>query len=298
MSALALLFYSLLAYGNDFSALETAIRSRNAAIAGLKPGNETRLELESGSRTPTSFVYLHGFSASPKEASPLTESLAEERKANAYFPLYRGHGIEGSDGLRGVTLADWERETREALDNGRLLGNKVVVVALSTGASLALPAVLENSEQIAALVLIAPNFRLHRWDSELLRLPFGGWLARLFLGEYREWKPKVEAQRDFWTTRYPAEVVVEVAKAAASARHAPLEDLKVPAFVAYSERDTVVHLPALKDAFARLGSPKKELYPAERETLDGHVIAGDILAKEFTPVLQKRISAFLRGLGL
>lgn len=259
-------------------------------MPGLKARNEARVILASDKPTPLSLLYLHGFSASPMESSPLTEDLAKKWAANAYLPRFRGHGIEGPEGLRGVKLADWEKETRDALSVARDLGEKVVLIASSNGAALALPALVENQERIAVLVLISPSFRLHRWDSELLRLPFAKLITQLFFGEYREWQAKSEDHKYFWTTRYPAEILLEPVAAAAKARGAGLEKLTIPILLAYCPEDNVVSVPHMLAAFSRLGG-RKELLPLTQEK-DNHVIAGNILSPENTKKLEQKIEAF------
>lgn len=278
--------------------LAAIIAARESSTPGLKKGAEARLEFFTRERprtTPLAFLYLHGFSASPRESSPLVEDLAREWKANAYFPRYKGHGIEGPNGLEGVKLADWERETKEALRTARQLGEQVVVIAMSTGASLAISAL--QHEQTTPLLLLSPNFRLHRPESALLRLPFGPWIARLFLGAYHQWEPRNKDQEYFWTTQYPSATAVEAVKAAAKANNAGLEKIRAPVFMAYSAADTVIHIPSLKKAYQRIGSSKKEIWevPAYLGE-DPHIIAGQIVSPQSSAFLSKKISKFLTDL--
>jgi alpha-beta hydrolase superfamily lysophospholipase len=293
-----LLFFVLLFTALTQAATPTeiaaSVSAHEKAVTGLKARNEARVILASDKPTPLSVLYLHGFSASPMESSPLTEDLAKKWKANAYLPRFRGHGIEGPEGLRGVKLADWEKETREALAVARDLGEKVVVIASSNGAALAIPALVEDSSRVSALILLSPSFRLHRWDSELLRLPFAKLITHLFFGEYREWQAKSEDHKYFWTTRYPAEILLEPVAAAAKARGAELEKLKIPVLLAYCPGDNVVSVPHILAAYKRLGG-KKELVAVEKEN-DNHVIAGNILSPKNTTLLEQKISAFLKQL--
>jgi pimeloyl-ACP methyl ester carboxylesterase len=125
---------------NPLEKLRVEASIGESAVVNLKKGAERRFVFaneKNPAPTERAVVYLHGFSASPREAEPLAERLAEHWKANLYFPRYTGHGIEGSEGLRGVKLEDWQRDTGEALAIGRKLGKNLVVIAMSTAAPLA-----------------------------------------------------------------------------------------------------------------------------------------------------------------
>jgi alpha-beta hydrolase superfamily lysophospholipase len=297
-SLFLLLALSVPAGANPLPALAAETAAREAAITGLKKDNQARFEfysLRSPEPTKLAFLYLHGFSASPRESSPLAENVALDFRANAYFPRLPGHGIAGPDGLKGITLEDWEAETRSALRIARKLGEKVVVISMSTGSSLAIPAIIEDSEAVAAHVLISPNFRLYRWDSYLPLLPFGKWLARLFLGEYHIWQAQNAEQEFYWTTRYPSAAAVEAVRAARKAENANLSAHGVPTYFIYSPNDTVVHVPAILSAFEKIGATRKEIL-ALPEAEGTHNITGEILAPNTTKLLRRKIGAFLRSL--
>ncbi len=267
-----------------------------SAVIGLKKGAETRFHFADEKNpkiTERALVYLHGFSASPREASPLAERLAKEWKANLFLPRFRGHGIFGSDGLAGVALEDWQKETAESLAIARKLGKKVVVIAMSTAAPIAAAELLRDNSQVEAFVMISPNFGLPQWSSELLLFPGGKWLARQVLGEYREWKAKNEAQAFFWTTKYPSTLAVEVMRAVDLGRKAELERLHTPTLMLYCPSDSVVDAKAAIKQFARIGAKNKAI-ESINSMEDNHVIAGQILAPITTETVLASIRDFVR----
>jgi len=291
---------SALAVANPLLALEKQILQRERLTPGLLKGTEAHFlfrDLNRPAPTERAIVYLHGFSASPPEVTPLVENLGRAWNANAFFARYSGHGFEGPDGMSGVTLEHWKAETRAAIELGKKIGKKVVVVATSTGATLALLEVLRDPSGVEALVLLSPNFGLQAAGEKLLLLPYGlGWLlGRVVIGAYRSFNPLNPRQALYWTTRYPFTAVIEMVKAVEELRNAQLGELKVPAFVAYSEKDSVVDLPAIKTSFARLGSPVKALVEIKNAEND-HVLAGDILSPSGTNEAQKAAEDFLRAL--
>lgn len=282
---------------NPLLTLEKQLFQREKLTPGLVKGAEAHFlfaNLASPTQTLRSLVYFHGFSASPPEVSPLVENLGRTLKANAFFPRFSGHGFEGSDGLRGVTAQHWNAETSASLDVARKLGHKVVVVATSTGATLALLEALRNPAGIEALVLISPNFGLKAKGETLLLLPYGlGWLlGRMLLGSYRSFVPLNPRMALYWTPRYPFTAVTEVVRVIEEVKDGKLENLRVPVLFAYSEKDNVIDLAALKATFTRLGSPKKALVEIKNAEND-HVLAGDILSPSGTAELEKAITAFL-----
>lgn len=243
-------------------------------------------------KTPLALLYLHGFSASPKEVSPLAENLARSLKANLYFPRYMGHGIAGAEGFRNVSLEDWEQDTAKALQVGRELGTEIIVIATSTAAPLAIQEAIKNSSQWKALILLSPNFGLPRWDANLLLLPGGKWIARLFVGEYREWKAESPAHEAHWTTRYPSSILPEVVRASALMNSAPLNRFTVPTLTLYCEKDTVIDPKKIPPVVARFASSQKtlEAVPCLENT---HLLAGDILSPKSTEDILQRVTKFL-----
>lgn len=273
-------------------------------VPGIIKGAEARFHFPvsfdtpgySGFFEPTdrALVYLHGFSASPAETYPLVENLSRRFTSNAYFVRYAGHGLEGPDGMKAVRAETWATETERVLDEGRKIGKKLVVLATSTGASLALPQAIANPEKIEALVLMSPNFGLKAKSTELLLLPrpLAWLLGAAVMGPYREFEPINPRQALWWTYRYPFTAVLEMMRAVDAARKARLEDLKVPVLVLYSERDDVVSLEKMREAFARIGSAKKEMREIKSAEND-HVLAGVTLSPSGTKEVAAAIVEFL-----
>jgi alpha-beta hydrolase superfamily lysophospholipase len=282
------------AFGNPLLELEQSTLKKEQAVPGIKARTTAFFQWanpQNPQKTPFVFVYFHGFSASPKESSPLVEHLAAATNSNAYFPRWKGHGIQGREGLRNVRLADWQTDTQEFLRTAKLLGERVIPVAMSMGAGVLLPTIPQ--ENFPAVILLSPNFKVHRWDSEFLRIPYlGTWLAKLLVGEYREWQARNPEHEYHWTTAYPVEIVAEVVKSAALARETPLESIQTPLFLAYSEKDTVSNHHQMLKAFQRWGSTKKILLHANGNN-DSHNLAGDILSKDYTDTLKNQILQFL-----
>lgn len=293
-----LLFAPNISYAeaNPLLSLKAQIESSEKTIAGLRGGTEKHFQFINEKNpflTPYSMVYLHGFSSSRQEMSPLVEDLAKKNAANLYFTRYQGHGLEGSDGLGSVRMEDWLLDTQQALAIGQKLGKQTIVIALSTGAPLAIHEAIKNPDKIAGLVLVSPNFGLVRKDTELLLWPFGEWIARLVVGKYREWKPLNKDHAYFWTIRYPSSALVQMMRAMDLVRNEDLNKLQVPVLILYCPHDKIADPNAMKKYFEKIGSRRKSFIPVTCNEND-HILAGRILSPNNTATIEHEINLFIK----
>ncbi|UCD68174.1 MAG: hypothetical protein JSW48_15555 [Betaproteobacteria bacterium] len=120
----------------DIDAYVTETESR---FADLREGTEKliiRHPTAKGRKTPLAVVYLHAFSASRQELSPVPEQLAKRLGANLLLTRLSGHGSPG-DALGYVTVEDWLTDAVEASQIGRALGDRVLLMGTSTEGTLA-----------------------------------------------------------------------------------------------------------------------------------------------------------------
>ena len=242
-------------------------------------------------RTPLALVYLHGFSASRRDIAPVIETLADRFAANAFATRLTAHGRTTPAGFATATAQDWLDDAREALAIGRRIGDRVVLIGISTGALLATMAALEdNSPDIAALVLLSPNFAIKDWRGKFISGPLGGLLARVVFGKDYSFQPDSPGHAEFWTTHYPSQAIIALMDLVNHARAIHLDALKVPALIIYTSKDTVVDVEAIKKQFDEIRSPKSlvDLPGATR-----HELTGDALAPETVGPVVQRIAAFV-----
>jgi pimeloyl-ACP methyl ester carboxylesterase len=166
---------------------------REAQHAEIKP-DQAKIILwndpAARSKTPLALVYIHGFSASRKDVAPVVETLAGALGANAFLTRLAAHGRTSPAEFAAVSAQDWLDDAREALAIGRRIGDRVILIGISTGALLATMAALEdNSPDIAALVLLSPNFALRDWRAKFISGPLGRVLARLIIGKEHSFQP-------------------------------------------------------------------------------------------------------------
>lgn len=280
--------------------LDRYLATSEARFADLRPGVEKTIiwaDARERSQTPLALVYLHGFSATRRETSPLTELLGEKLGANVFYTRLRGHG-RSDDAMSEATVNDWLNDGIEALEIGRRLGEEIVLIGTSTGGTLATWLVMEHeATDILALVLISPNFRPRDRRSELLLWPWGASLARMIEGDYRSWTPVNERQARYWTTRYPTDALVTMMSLVDLVRRTDLRRLGLPALLLYSRGDELVDADEIERRYRELGSTPKELVEiSDSRDPAQHVLAGDILSPSTTDSVADQIESFIRGL--
>jgi len=268
----------------------------------LIPGTEKRIvwrDPGSRSRTASSVVYLHGFSATRQEIAPVAELLAEALDANLFETRLRGHGQVRSP-LTGARAEDWLADAAEALAIGASLGDRVVVMGTSTGATLALAmAGHETFESVAALLLVSPNFGPADGRAEFLTWPGGPWLAELLVGETRSWTPWNELQGRYWSTSYPTAATVEMMRLVKHVRSRLPLQIDVPVLTFYSPSDTVINVEKIRTSLELLDVPRAvTIEISESGDPSNHVLAGDILSRGNNTLIVEHSVRFLRESGL
>lgn len=272
---------------------EARTHARYGVIAGA--GKRIRWHGEAGTRTPLAVIYLHGFSASRQEIAPVAERVADALGANLFETRLAGHG-RIREPMAKVQAEEWLEDGAEALAVGRAIGERLVVIGTSTGATLAL-AMAEHPhfEHVESLVFVSPNWGPAAGGSDLAVGPYGPQLVRLLAGEERSWNAENEQQERFWSTRYPTDAVIEMMRLVKLA-DSLTERAGVPnALLIYSPRDDVVSVPKLLSGFERLPAERKAVYKVDDpRSLSPHVIAGRILAPDETGPTVEQILEFLK----
>jgi esterase/lipase len=273
-----------------------AASEREAATRfGLIPGTEKRIRwFNQRDKSQYAVVYLHGFSATRQETAPLAEYVADALQANLFETRLRGHGRE-REGLVDVRAEDWLADAVEALTVASRLGDKVVVIGTSTGATLA-AAMLGHPamDAVDTIVMLSPNIAPRDPAAAWLTRPAGPLLARILAGETRSWQPHNEAQGRYWTTSYPMTAAIEMMRLVDLAnRHLPAS-ISQRLLMFYSKDDTVVSPTAARAAYEATDAPQKAVIEI-RDPGDPshHVLAGDVLSASKTRQVANNIVEFI-----
>ena len=274
--------------------LDTWLARREAHFTDITPGAEKTIVRVSDEKTPISIVFVHGFSATRQEMSPLAETVAAELGANAYFTRLTGHGRPGDYMVEGSVEA-WMADTAEAMEIGRRLGEKVVFIGSSTGGTLGAWLASKNPPDLAALVYFAPNFAPRDSRTRMLLWPGRRALMRVILGTHREWEPSSEGIARYWSYRYPAPALFPMMELVNHVQNTDLSAARQPALVVYSSDDTVTDAAETVARFAEMGATPKKLHEVKDSgDPDHHVLAGDLCSPNTTEALSGVVVDFLR----
>lgn len=275
------------------------LESTESGVPNLLPAATKRIVWagDAETRTDLSIVYLHGFSASAEEIRPVPDRVATTLNANLVFTRFTGHGRDGA-AMTEASMADWMADTSEALALGRATGDRVVVIATSTGATFAALAALDPDmrEGVAGMVFVAPNFGINNPMASLLTWPAARYWAPLLAGQERSFEPQNAKQAAHWTTRYPSVAALPVAAAVQAAARADYSQTTIPALFYYDADDQVVDATATDAVRTDWGGPVSLARPPKGPGMDplAHVIAGDILSPAGT---EPAVTAILDWIG-
>ena len=288
---------------DDLSLPELAdwLAEKERQVPDIVEGTEAGIQFaspESPEKTSLCFLYIHGFSASWPETHPVTARLATRYDANVLQARLAGHG-SGPDAM--IAPAEhWLESVAECWEIATRLGDRVVIVATSTGAPLSvwlasLPGV---SERLEALLFMSPNFRIRTRFDFLLTAPWSNRWLHLILGRHREWKPSNDGEAKFWTWRYSTLALIEMQKVVNWVRGRDLKKFTTPLAVMYMVNDPTIDPAAAIHAFTQWGAERKALIPVivEGEAAE-HVFVGDIAGPHRTDWCVGQFAGFLDSLS-
>ena len=290
---------SIPAVPNQAAALEQYV----AAIENvhrLKPGNSAEIIWNDSlhTKTPYAIVYLHGFSASREEGSPVHTNIARRFGCNLYLSRLSQHGIDTVDALVHLTAENLWESAKQALAIGKQLGDKVILMGTSTGGSLALQ-LAATYPDVAALVLLSPNIEINDANARLLNNPWGLQIARMVIGgNYNVAKNNTPLYRQFWNKQYRLEAAVQLEeyledamnKETFSKIHQPV--LSLYYYKDEQHQDPVVRVSAIKTMMDELATPASFKQQKAMPKAENHVLGSYILSKD-VPAVENEIADFL-----
>jgi alpha-beta hydrolase superfamily lysophospholipase len=276
------------------------LAAREGAFDDITPGTEARIVWAGAQGVPTDVVvlYLHGFSATSEEIRPVPDRVAEALGANLIFARLPGHG-RGAAAMAEPRAGDWIDDVDTMLRLARGIGNRVVVIGTSTGATLASWAATdaEMATDVAAMVMISPNYVLANPAGVLLEWPLSRVWVPWIVGPERRFEPSNEQHGIFWTTTYPTVATVTLGTLLRETRARDYSGVTIPALFLFSDTDQVISAQAARDFAAGWGGEatiQPVAVPEEGADPNHHVIAGDILSPALTDRVAEDITAWLR----
>lgn len=284
---------------SDLTALDGWFAQREGGVGNVRPTAARRVRWQGGIRDQrdVAVAFIHGFSASALELSPVPERLADSLGAHLHYARLTGHGRDGAAMAEG-SVSQWLNDVREALAVASRLGRRVVLIGNSTGGTLAawlaVQDALANRSSVAAVLLLSPNLGLVDRRSASLLLPGASRIARAIVGEFKTFEPANDLHALHWTTSYPSSALVPMARLVGLVRRTDLAAARAPALALYDPRDGLVSATQTQKIMARYGGRPCQVETAEaNDDTFNHMLAGDALGHSGTDAIIDRCAKFL-----
>ena len=280
---------------SDLNLLERMINEKEKSNTRIRPDNQARIIWFDSipQKTPYSIVYLHGWSASQEEGDPVHLKTAQRFGCNLYLPRLTGHGLNEEEPMLHLTADQVIDSAKEAIAIGKKLGEKVILMATSTGGTLALH-LAGGDPDIAALLLYSPNIEIYDPNASLLTKPWGLQLAKLVKnGNYHEFDTNIELKNQYWTTKYRLEALTHLqAMVDYTMTSKTFKEVDQPVFLGYFyknevEQDNVVSVPAMLRMFEEISTPQDQKRKIAFPNVGDHVMTSHITSKDLNSVSEE-----------
>jgi len=280
--------------------LELWLAQSEAKVAGIKPGTAKGIVWAHADKRATEWavVYVHGFSASRMETAPVADNVAKALGANVFYTRLTGHGLP-RQAMAEATAQDWMADTLEAVQIGKTLGSKVLLISCSTGSTLATwLATSPEANMVDAHVFISPNFGLKNKAAEWVNGHWGHQIAYAVTGPNVVYTSDNPRDAEGWTQSYPTRSLFPMLALVKHVRDSDLTRFKTPVLVLYSEQDQTVDPSEIKTTLGRIAATQKMLEPVDFSQSKGqHVLAGDIRDPQAVAPMVERILKWFHSIS-
>lgn len=277
---------------------EQWLANQESKIDHITQGAEARIFWSvKGKKTALSILYVHGFSACRQEISPVPETLGDKLSANLICARLAGHGLRQDQML--ASAEDWLQSVTDAWEIASRLGDKVIIIAVSTGAPLSiwLTQKVANPSRVHSLIFMSPNFGIRNPFGFILTWPWSEkWVPKL-MGKSRQWEPENDQVAKYWSNQYPMQAVIEMQKVVDWTRHTSLRSNQHPLATLYMTGDPTISHKAAVAFHENWQSTKKLLVdvPVDPANVQ-HVFAGKISAPQRVDWTIRTCLEFIRSI--
>jgi len=276
------------------SDIDQYVKKKQTAIVDIKPNTTEKIIWARRRNYQTEFaiLYFHGFSASRTEIDPVPQMLARRLGANLYYARFTGHGRYSINATKNVTVNDWLNDAVEALEIGKRLGRKIIILSSSTGGTISTWLNQYDPESIHALVMLSPNFMPQDKKAVWITRPWGQQITKLVQGKERAWgdgKPD-----PVWTNRYKTEFLFPMMGIVTHVQHYDFQQFNTPLLIFYSKDDKVVNHTYTKRVFSRWGTDYKRMIEILNVgDKENHILAGNLRSPENNEFVTSRTLQFI-----
>lgn len=283
---------------DDLHELERMIIERESSISNLKPDNEARIVWNNDElkKTKISLVYIHGFSASQGEGAPIHTDIAKRYGFNLFLNRLAYHGID-KDAFKNLTLQDLLNSAAEALAIGEKLGDHIILMGTSTGASLSilLASLFKN---IMGVIAYSPIVDFSSLRAKLVRSDFVKFAMKHILHyEYvHSFNNKTPEEEQYWYKDYHVKGLIALNQFVNTyMTEETFKKVTQPFFLGYyykdkKEHDPTVSVPKMLKMYQNLGTPQDQKRMINFQNAHAHVIGSQYTSDSFYEVQSETIN--------
>jgi pimeloyl-ACP methyl ester carboxylesterase len=272
--------------------LESELAARESVIKDLKPDNQSVIVWANDStkvQTEYCLVYLHGFSASQMEGHPVHRDFAKRYGMNLYLPRLEDHGRLDTNSFYTLTPDNYMQSAEDALDIAKILGKKVIVMACSSGGTLA-TILSAAGEKIDGLILYSPNIDIADPLSAALLYPWGKQISNIVMKGDRNHIQYDTSCTKYWNSVYHMNGVFALKRLIKDNMNPEtFQKINCPVFLGYYYKDEVnqdhvVSVPRMLEFYDQLGTPAEKKYKVAFPNAGHHVISSQFASKSIEEV--------------
>ncbi len=253
----------------------------------IKPDNQARIVwADSTQQTEYSIVYLHGFSASQGEGAPLHTEFAKRYGCNLYLPRLSAHGLTDKDAFLKLTPQSLVESAKDAIEVGKKIGKKVILMSCSTGSTLAIY-LSSNNPNVYAHFMYSPNIDLYDPKSNVLLYPWSKKIAEMVEGgDYHKWEMPKKAEQ-YWYKEYRIEGLIALKYLIKETMTDDVfKGVNQPTFLGYyykneAECDKTVSVSRMKEFFEKSTTPSSQKLMVAFPEAGTHIITSPLFSKQY-----------------
>lgn len=242
------------------------------------------LIMDWGEKRDNSIVLVHGLTDSPYFMRAIGRRFHEQMGFNVLIPLLQGHGLKEPNGMPGVSLEEWKRNVKFAIETAKELGERVSIGGLSTGGAMSVYMALENPAINGAVFLFSASLDLAGIEGNikeiLLRTPIANILdffedkdliskiKSFFRAKKRQERKDTALEKSSNPYRYSkmdlggakqlSRLIKEIDKLTGGiGKKTPLHQ---PLFVAHSEYDRTANIQGVVELLIKANSSKNRFF--------------------------------------
>ncbi len=292
--------------------LENAIHEHGQSFAPLKQNNEAKIvwaDEAAKEKTEYSIAYLHGFAASRREGFPWHRAIGKKFGCNLYLARLHSHGLKRKHFFEGFTVLKLLSSAVDACRIAQKLGEKVLIMGTSAGASLALCAAgsAQCPVSVKGLMLVSPLIHFYGCHSLFLENEFGRFLAKTIRGSDYKQQLNTESsliEKEIWYPFIPLSAALTLGTFLQNHIHRSLfSNVKCPVFVGYYFKnklfhDRIVSPHAILRLKQQLGTASSKQHFVNFPQARSHVIGSGLLSKSVAELTAETIYFLKKKAGV